>query len=523
VESRPSAPEPRPSAARQLRAIGPLPATATLVAPLILCLTSGTNVGLGLPGAAAALPVLAGALLVAAGLRLVVETIALFARRGRGTLAPWDPTTRLVAEGPYRRVRNPMISGVFTVLLGEAIVIGTPAMFIWCGAFALVNAIYMPLMEEPGLASRFGEDYLTYKRNVPRWIPRRTPWLPLLALAALCAMPGSAPAQEAGAGEISTRAIGGSPAEVRDYWTPERMRTAEPLDAPAGPATAATSVAPSLYAQAPDQEIPASRDLLYPERIHGRLFLTYGTSDASCSATVVTSRARNLILTAGHCVALPGAEGSQPTFATNVVFVPGYRNGARPFGTYVATSLRTPVLWAFEADLTFDVGAINLAPLSGGQIEDVLGSRGLSFNRGASGYKKNRTPLQLFGYPAQPAAFYDGERPILCNSTFRGFEGFTLALVAAPCNMKEGSSGGGVVLKGGLVNAVISHNACGLDPNCTAVSNTYFGNAAFKLWTKAGGGLSKGQRKRLRGCKNKRGAKKTSCVRRAETFRPTLR
>ena len=42
--------------------------------------------------------------------------------------------------------------------------------------FLVVNAIYISLSEEPGLVKRFGDDYLTYKRNVPRWIPRLTPW-----------------------------------------------------------------------------------------------------------------------------------------------------------------------------------------------------------------------------------------------------------------------------------------------------------------------------------------------------------
>src|SRR5262245_16427088 len=318
--------EGRPGLLRQLRAIGPLPATATVLVPLVLCLLNGTNVGLGLPGAAAAIPVLAGCALVALGLLLMGETISLFARRGSGTLAPWDPTRKLVVEGPYRRVRNPMISGVFTVLLGEAVALGSASVLIWSAAFALVNAIYMPLVEEPGLERRFGEDYMTYKRNVPRWIPRRTPWMPTLALALFASLFAymQAPALGAEPGGIAARSLSQSPAEVREFWTPRRMREAEPIDVPAGPGLAAAASSPSLYAQSPDQEIPASQDTLYPDRIHGRLFVSFGANNGSCSATVVTSRNRDLILTAGHCVSMPGAEGSQPTWATNVMFVPGY-------------------------------------------------------------------------------------------------------------------------------------------------------------------------------------------------------
>ena len=83
-----------------------------------------------------------------------------------------------MVRGPYTRVRNPMISAVGAVLLGEAIVLGSPAILIWFGAFALLNATYIPLAEEPGLMRRFGEEYEEYRRAVPRWIPRSKPWEP---------------------------------------------------------------------------------------------------------------------------------------------------------------------------------------------------------------------------------------------------------------------------------------------------------------------------------------------------------
>ena len=68
------------------------------------------------------------------------RTISLFARVGQGTLAPWDPTQRLVVLGPYRHVRNPMISGVLAILLGEAALLGSPPLLVWFGAFFAVNA-----------------------------------------------------------------------------------------------------------------------------------------------------------------------------------------------------------------------------------------------------------------------------------------------------------------------------------------------------------------------------------------------
>jgi protein-S-isoprenylcysteine O-methyltransferase Ste14 len=118
------------------------------------------------------LPVLGGAL-VCLGLVLMVATIRLFMTVGKGTLAPWNPPQRLVVRGVYRYVRNPMISGACCLLLGEAVLAASLPLL---GLFALaviVNAVYIPLSEEPGLAKRFGEEYEVYRRNVPRWIVER--------------------------------------------------------------------------------------------------------------------------------------------------------------------------------------------------------------------------------------------------------------------------------------------------------------------------------------------------------------
>lgn len=117
-----------------------------------------------------------GVALFAGGLALFGWCVGLFARIGQGTLAPWDPTRKLVAVGPYRYVRNPMITGVAMMLLGQALMWGSWLMGVWFLVFVLMNHAYFVLSEEPGLERRFGESYLTYKTNVPRWIPRSKPW-----------------------------------------------------------------------------------------------------------------------------------------------------------------------------------------------------------------------------------------------------------------------------------------------------------------------------------------------------------
>jgi protein-S-isoprenylcysteine O-methyltransferase Ste14 len=153
---------------RHVRAIVLLPGVVTLVVPVLLVWRSGAAVTWPL----AAL----GLALIAVGLALVARTVSLFASAGDGTLAPWDETTRLVVSGPYRHVRNPMISGVVAILLGESALLGSRQLLVWAACVFAVNAVYMPLVEEPRLRRRFGEDYDRYREHVPRWVPRLRPW-----------------------------------------------------------------------------------------------------------------------------------------------------------------------------------------------------------------------------------------------------------------------------------------------------------------------------------------------------------
>lgn len=163
---------------RHVRAIGVLPGLGVIGIPALTLVLTDFEAGWGLDGALQALPVVLGVALISAGLSLMYRTIALFAREGEGTLAPWDPTQKLVVRGPYRFVRNPMIVGVLSVVLGEAALFGSPALLVWGAIFFALNAVWFPFVEEPGLMERFGHDYERYRRNVPRWLPRRTPWTP---------------------------------------------------------------------------------------------------------------------------------------------------------------------------------------------------------------------------------------------------------------------------------------------------------------------------------------------------------
>ena len=119
---------------------------------------------------------IAGIVIFLCGFALSAWCVSLFARVGKGTLAPWDPTRHLVVAGPYRHVRNPMISGVLAMLVGESIFLGSRVIAIWAATFFVINNIYFLISEEPGLERRFGAAYREFKAAVPRWLPRATPW-----------------------------------------------------------------------------------------------------------------------------------------------------------------------------------------------------------------------------------------------------------------------------------------------------------------------------------------------------------
>jgi len=160
---------------RQLLAIAALPFVVAVLVPLWLARRDAVRFAIARSAPHVAGQLLGVALLLA-GLTLFASSLQRFIVDGRGTLAPWDPPRRLVVRGPYRYVRNPMISGIVFVLFGEALVLGSVAHLWWATIFLAVNALYIPLLEEPMLAARFPESYAEYRRNVPRLFPRLRPW-----------------------------------------------------------------------------------------------------------------------------------------------------------------------------------------------------------------------------------------------------------------------------------------------------------------------------------------------------------
>jgi protein-S-isoprenylcysteine O-methyltransferase Ste14 len=164
------------TALRHAIAIAILPFTMAVLVPVWLARREGLSPAPATSVTGMVLQV-AGLGVLVVGLSLFVASLRRFATEGQGTLAPWDPPRELVVRGPYRYVRNPMISGVLLVLVGEALVLRSRAHLLWACTFFAINAVYIPLMEEPDLERRFGERYREYCRHVPRLFPRLVPWV----------------------------------------------------------------------------------------------------------------------------------------------------------------------------------------------------------------------------------------------------------------------------------------------------------------------------------------------------------
>ncbi|NII26029.1 isoprenylcysteine carboxylmethyltransferase family protein [Pseudoflavitalea sp. X16] len=160
----------QPSLIKHLRDILILPFTVTVIAPWFIYNPQQDTIPANM------LTKVMGLLFLAPGVLLFFYTVFLFRKKGKGTLAPWTPTQKLVITGPYRYCRNPMITGVFFILIGEALFFHSLNILIWAFIFFTINTVYFIVKEEPDLYKRFGEEYKDYKEKVPRWIPKMKPY-----------------------------------------------------------------------------------------------------------------------------------------------------------------------------------------------------------------------------------------------------------------------------------------------------------------------------------------------------------
>ena len=306
---------------------------------------------------------------------------------------------------------------------------------------------------------------------------RFRPVFPVL-LAITCVAAGATTATAAGPATTHEAATTkAQQAEVTSFWTPERMRSAVPIDQLLTPkqrisapvaAGKPSTVAPTAFPSGGGAWTGGGKIVA----TEGRVFFTYTGRTASCSGTAVTSGNKSTVITAGHCVKLEGA------FHTNWVFVPAYNNGATPYGTWTAKKTYATPQWVASEDINYDIGAAVVNPLNGQSLTDVVGGQGIAFNQ-ARGQN-----MYAFGYPA--AAPYDGSKLIYCSG--KVFNAFISDGLGMTCDMTGGSSGGGWFLQfsestgAGIVNSVNSYKINFIP---TWMFGPYFGADAQNLYTTA--------------------------------------
>jgi V8-like Glu-specific endopeptidase len=275
--------------------------------------------------------------------------------------------------------------------------------------------------------------------------------------------------------------------EVAAFWTPERMASAVDLDIakrpgttgslervpkPNGPAGTVAPLAPSV-ASGDDVSIQ-----LNESAVVGKVYFTIpGGGTASCSASAVASGKRRLVMTAGHCV----HQGAGGQWYSNWQFVPRYRNGVRPFGTFVAYQLTARTAWINSSSHDEDMGIaiMHNGGSLGLRVVDTVGGHGLRWNWGY-----NISSMTALGYPSNLGG---GESQYYCQSGTWYAGGQQIRMW---CNMTYGSSGGPWLQEYndqnglGYVNSVVSH---GDDPGNGQFDGPYFDNDIKNLYDFAEG------------------------------------
>jgi protein-S-isoprenylcysteine O-methyltransferase Ste14 len=141
-----------------------LPGTVAFIVPLWLTMSAPSRP----PFNPVSLPILV------VGIFLLLWCVRDFYVAGRGTLAPWSPPKHLVIVGLYRFSRNPMYIAVIFILSGWAIGFSSVVLALYAVAVVILFHLRVIFHEEPWLERQFGEEWLRYRADVPRWVGPRS-------------------------------------------------------------------------------------------------------------------------------------------------------------------------------------------------------------------------------------------------------------------------------------------------------------------------------------------------------------
>jgi len=173
---------------------------------------------------------------------------------------------------------------------------------------------------------------------------------------------------------------------VAGYWSRSRLLGAGPFLAVHGVPFAGQSA--SSHLAGPRQGLRV-----------GALFERDETGDHFCTASVVDSPGKDLLITAAHCI--NGGKGSSG-YKKDIEFIPDYRDGFAPAGVWTPLKLLVAPQWADSSDPDYDVGFVVLKPYDGKNIQQVLGANRLVTD---AGYQYL---VHVTGYPDSKSA------PITC-------------------------------------------------------------------------------------------------------------
>jgi V8-like Glu-specific endopeptidase len=242
------------------------------------------------------------------------------------------------------------------------------------------------------------------------------------------------------------------------YWNRDRLLGAQPLRGRSAPLPT------------PGQSYNAHAALA-AARV-GALFVREGSSDHFCTASVVASPGRDLLITAAHCI--DGGKGGG--YRQDIVFIPDYRNGLAPFGVWTVRKLLVAPQWATESDPDLDVGFVILEPHDGMNIEDILGANRLAVD------PPYQNLVRVTGYPAS------GSDPITClNYTSR----LTATQLQFVCGGFTGGTSGSpwvmrfnrVTRTGTIVGVIGGYQLGGYTPSISY--SAYLGQDILRLYRQA--------------------------------------
>jgi len=112
---------------------------------------------------------LVGGLIAVLGLTMILKSVPKHKEAG-SNVEPWEPTHAIISTGLYGRTRNPIYLGMALTHGGIAIAAVSLGALISLALALIVIQTYVIAREERYLTKKFGEEYLSYKSKVRRWI-----------------------------------------------------------------------------------------------------------------------------------------------------------------------------------------------------------------------------------------------------------------------------------------------------------------------------------------------------------------